>query len=352
MYWKASGRKYFNKLEALSNAKDKLVENVDFICHPEDYGSINWEVEPTQSWDDMLLVRAKQLRDEYKYLRLWYSGGSDSHTVLDTFVRNNIYIDEICVWRTSPSDQFDGYGNQEANKIAIPYLQTIKSLMPNTKINVIDIGAKEYLAFYGRDGWHRETTHIEMGPDNLYNLYEFFPQTLTQPYGYCDIQGGDKPKITRRDDVYYARLTDSQFELNLGFAHLEDFFTTPKYPELHAKQCHLLKKVLSEKYPDQDITGQLYNPKLYEPNGTFILDWYGCCRVLFKQEFSLGKDWTIYNLKAVEHIDHAKQSNPDVLKNYFGTLNEELRTNKHWFNDGDISNRCIGILSEEYCLGV
>ena len=131
--------------------------------------------------------------------------------------------------------------------------------MPNTKINVIDIGAKEYLAFYGKDGWHRETTHIEMGPDNLYNLYEFFPQTLTQPYGYCDIQGGDKPKITRRDDIYYAR--------------------------------------------------------------------------------------------AVEHIDHAKQSNPDVLKNYFGTLNEELRTNKHWFNDGDISNRCIGILSEEYCLG-
>ena len=86
-------------------------------------------------------------------------------------------------------------------------------------------------------------------------------------------------------------------------------------------------------------------------NPTALLFLTGMDAVLYKQELSLGKDWTIYNLKAVEHIDHAKQSNPDVLKNYFGTLNEELRTNKHWFNDGDISNRCIGILSEEYCLG-
>ena len=65
-----------------------FLEDYDFI-------KLDWTVEPKESLDFLLAERAKQLRDRYDYIRFWYSSGSDSETVLQSFIKNNVFIDEI-----------------------------------------------------------------------------------------------------------------------------------------------------------------------------------------------------------------------------------------------------------------
>lgn len=352
-YWIVNNKKFKNRFAALDYAAETK-QTIDFNFHRESFSSIDWAVEPSESWPNMLANRAQQLRDRYKYLRLWYSGGADSHTVLNTFIDNNIHLDEIITWRSSPTDEFDSYSNTESNAISIPYLKSIKYIIPKTKIRVLDIGNKQYMNFYSQDAWQRKTSFLELTPDSMAQLYEAFPMELDRTSNYCDIQGGDKPKIVRKDEVFYAPLVDTQFTININWPHCEDFFTTPNYPDLHAKQCHLLKHVIKKKYPDPTV--DLLGPELYDPQTItqeWRNEWYGCCRILYKQEFMVGKGWTINGPKGLDNLFTAEQKAPDVIKYYKGALNEEFKFNKDDFFEegGDIEIARHGIFSDFYCLG-
>ena len=85
----------------------------------------------------MLKSHALKLREKYKYLRLWYSGGSDSQTVLNTFVDNKIHLDEIAIVRMSPIDNFDHDSEQEQNRVAIPQVRAIANQIPKTNVTLV-----------------------------------------------------------------------------------------------------------------------------------------------------------------------------------------------------------------------
>ena len=103
MYWfsKKLNKKYYFKHQALLED-----QNMEFHMGPL-YDNYDWTVEPTDSWKQVLKSHALKLREKYKYLRLWYSGGSDSQTVLNTFVDNKIHLDEIAIVRLSPIHNFN-----------------------------------------------------------------------------------------------------------------------------------------------------------------------------------------------------------------------------------------------------
>ena len=68
------------------------------------FNIFDWSKEPTESWKELKKQRAQHIRDNYDYVVLYFSGGSDSTTVLNSFYDNNIYIDEIV---TTVYDKFD-----------------------------------------------------------------------------------------------------------------------------------------------------------------------------------------------------------------------------------------------------
>jgi len=49
----------------------------------------------SESLDFLYALRARQLREKYDYLVLYFSGGADSTNILKTFIDNNIFLDEI-----------------------------------------------------------------------------------------------------------------------------------------------------------------------------------------------------------------------------------------------------------------
>src|SRR5260221_13572359 len=90
---------YVRKIDAFDEAlKNRdYFPNISLWFHDESYAQFDWAQEPLVSLDTLYKMRAKQIRDENEYLILLYSGGADSHQILDTFLKHNIFIDEVRV---------------------------------------------------------------------------------------------------------------------------------------------------------------------------------------------------------------------------------------------------------------
>jgi hypothetical protein len=100
---------------------------------------LNWKVEPTETLDELYVLRAQELRDTYDYLILCYSGGTDSTHVLETFYYNNIHIDEIVTVGALSQDVENGSGENMNGAIYENVLPRLNELhLPNTKITVVD----------------------------------------------------------------------------------------------------------------------------------------------------------------------------------------------------------------------
>ena len=123
----------------LACAKKSGLE-LKFYFFDKEFGRFNWKVEPNESWNQLLIKRAIQLRESYDYIRLFYSGGVDSQTMLETFLDNKIKIDEILVYRGSAfTDNLDEEpAEAEIQNVAIPFLKSIEKNIPSTKITILE----------------------------------------------------------------------------------------------------------------------------------------------------------------------------------------------------------------------
>ena len=112
---------------------------------PVEYNTFNFSVEPNETWATLLKNEAIKLRETYQFIKLWYSGGADSHLILTTFIENNIHIDEICCMKSGFED-----ADYEINNYAEPFLKTIQKQIPKTKINIINPTILDYENYYNK----------------------------------------------------------------------------------------------------------------------------------------------------------------------------------------------------------
>lgn len=104
-YYKVNGEIIENKVHALIKASS-LQCTVSWWYYDEIFEAASQNYKHRISLTELYRQRAQQLRDSYDYLILNYSGGSDSHNVLQTFLRNNIKLDAIYVqWPESLMDK-------------------------------------------------------------------------------------------------------------------------------------------------------------------------------------------------------------------------------------------------------
>lgn len=230
-YWEYAGTRYKQKLRAIEASRGDI-KNISFHGFTS-FQSIDWSLEPSQSLEELMLVRALQLRDTYSYLKLWYSGGTDSHTVLSVFLENNIHLDEIVVYRFSPINDFDGNtADYELNTFTLPYVKKLQSVLPKTKITIYEFG-KDYFDEYLGEKWL-------FTKNNLMPRHYHFPKFNGN--NFCHIMADCDPDISFEDGKYYETLWDTT---NVGeissYRNIELFFTDDSLPELHIKQCHILK---------------------------------------------------------------------------------------------------------------
>ena len=95
-YWSVNNKKIFTKNDAI---RESSLTNgkISFHVGNDECWKLSQSINLNTSLDSLYLSRALQLRQNYKKLRLFFSGGSDSLNILKTFIKNNITLDEIVV---------------------------------------------------------------------------------------------------------------------------------------------------------------------------------------------------------------------------------------------------------------
>jgi len=95
-YYTVGNETFTSKYEALLHTA-RVRKDVKFTwCHGI-WSNVDRSLLGKYSLKELYKQRALQLRDKYDHLILFYSGGSDSWTVLNTFLENNIKLDSVCV---------------------------------------------------------------------------------------------------------------------------------------------------------------------------------------------------------------------------------------------------------------
>jgi len=107
-----------------------------WIYNDNFFSQFDWAREPVDSLKDLYKKRAEELREQYDYVVLYYSGGFDSTNMLYAFLDDGIYPDEIC----RIDSRFDTVSHRyiEGKWKTWKKLEEIKKQYPQIKIRRID----------------------------------------------------------------------------------------------------------------------------------------------------------------------------------------------------------------------
>lgn len=223
-------------------------------------GSYDWTKSSSLSLDELYRRRAEQLRNEYDYLVIFYSGGSDSQTILDTFIKYNIHVDEIATcWSLKGAKSVDAYFNEEIHHVALPYIELIKQKLPHTEFRLID-QTDLILQDFINPAWFLDHGNF-LTPNcvtrsKLRETIPDYQKILDRGSKMGFIWGRDKPYIlTDRSGTIYTQFNDyvdnntsaySQQRWDQGW-YDEFFYQSPDTAELMITQCHTVINRLQEK---------------------------------------------------------------------------------------------------------
>lgn len=253
-YYQVGQEKFTNKLYAAIKASE---QNLEMTWHFHD--DLFTNIKPKGlNLKTLYKQRAQQLREKYDYLILYYSGGSDSWTVLNTFLENNIKLDHIFVkWPLSAMDK-GFYKANEIDKTAYNFvsewdlvlkndLQWLAQNHPEIKIEIGD--------------W-LENLNTDYFNDNIFDSavhHLFMTNLLRVPYGsktekqlvnkgvkVGSIYGVDKPAVVVHNNKLYYFFKDGAVstcpirpENPYG---TEYFYWTPDMPNIVVEQAFQIYK--------------------------------------------------------------------------------------------------------------
>lgn len=258
--WLVNGVPYTSKIDALKIASRHPKNKLLYYYHNHVWENFDRNLLGKIPLPTLYKERAQQLRDSYSYLILHYSGGSDSHNILHTFLTNNIKLDEICIrWPAplrdgklhtpNPLDRSARNGASEWDYAIKPTLDYLAQNYPKIKINIVDYGSNltdrlqsvthisSRLRTYGitRGGlgctaWHldpkTESQMINLKLDSIGNIF-----------------GIEKPILYFKDNAFWCQFMDSVWETAvLPRSKLEDkvesFYWSPEFPILALEQAY------------------------------------------------------------------------------------------------------------------
>ena len=260
--------KTYSKLEAIEHS-GVAHQPVKWNFNCDKFEQLDWTQEPPGSLEFWYAERARQIRDKYDYIVLWYSGGADSHNALMSFVKNNIFVDEIAQFHNLEGEHGNkqGWLNEEVFSTSAPITQDLIENNPiyhTTKHRLVDLSALQIDVLKKDDNkWdYFYKVGKYLSPNALARSYmrETIPDyqaLIEQGKSVCFIYGAEKPRVEQYNDQWYVAFDDcldyavsprTQM-LNREWEHNEMFYWSDSLPQLVAKQAHVIKRFLSQLTP-------------------------------------------------------------------------------------------------------
>ena len=293
-YYRVGEISVYSKIEALEIAQR---HNLPITWHYNDeiFDLHDWTIEPEKSLEQFYLERSQQIRDRYDYIVLFYSGGADSHNMLESFLRAGVKIDEIASFHSLSADgDRQSAFNREIFETAIPFVESLKSdgRLPNTTIHrLIDMG--DIITRFCHDiNWmdfpYLVSSTISINNVARANLRKYiidWSELINQGKRLVLVWGHDKPRIMSDGPRFFLNFMDI-FDNCISVAIQQSsppgwfdemFYSTPDLPELVIKQAHVIKRFLEncdENHPGitESVTGLGHCVK-YRPDGSWKNVW-------------------------------------------------------------------------------
>jgi len=258
-YYQVGDYKTYSKVEAIeAHARTGIHPHWDF--NEAVFGSYNWKVEPTETLEELYARRAREIREKYDYVSIFYSGGADSGNIVNTFVDNGLKIDEIVTYNFHSLDpRRDNFFHAEQYQVSYPRLEELKKRGVDFKHKIIDLSEIAHsilidpvvgnnLAYWTNCNYG--ITHLAIGyiRERDVDYQKLNDLGLRHAFVY----GIEKPRIYVEDGRYCLRFTDmidngpsirTQI-LDREHEHDELFYWDPGCCDLLCKQAHVLMRFL------------------------------------------------------------------------------------------------------------
>jgi len=245
---------YANRIDAIL-APDPCF----FYFHDNEFKNYHWTVEPKKSLKELYKERAEQIRKDYEYVILAYSGGHDSHNILESFYFNNIHIDEILMVGAFSQDSEKGSDENHNGEIYNMAYPTVKNLnLPNTKLTLFDYTT----LFDNINNFPILTNHGSDWPKYIgsyFSVHTFFWNNIKQFIGKNNdkktalIFGIDKPnfQFDYKERRPYTQFRDTPINAYGGFKNYDNyerinFYHAVDAQELQRKQLHIISNFFIE----------------------------------------------------------------------------------------------------------
>jgi len=249
---------------------------VTWVFHNDVYDHYPWHIEPELSLDQLYDIRARELREQYDYIVLSYSGGADSNNILESFIRQGLHIDEILTNHiskaTSSLTVLDAnvtnawnFGAEHELQ-AVPRLQYIKTHLPRTKITVLDVSDSIINTIQKIDDpdWVLgRGDKLSVGQSFRYNYFYFaeVKKKLDQGASVAIVVGTDKPKTFIRNNELYVSFVDrvvnianiNDYNREYTNTKVELFYWSKSTAPLICKQAHVIKHWLTANPHEQEF---------------------------------------------------------------------------------------------------
>ena len=254
-----NGKIFSDKIEAILEA-NKTLADINWSFHDEKLRKIKWYVEPELPLQTYYKLRAEQIRNEYDYVVIMFSGGADSRNIIQTFIKNNIKIDEVIT--SIPETGLNNYkiNSQNINSenaasewelSVYPVLKELSNFYPNIKItindlfkNMLNYKSDEWL--YQSSDWIHPSTVARYKLENLKHLKDLAEQG--KKIGV--IYGTDKPFLVYENNGWLTSVISdlavnvarSPFDNDYPNVDIVLFYYAVDMPELMIKQSHVLAR--------------------------------------------------------------------------------------------------------------
>jgi hypothetical protein len=252
-FYEVNGYQTFSKLEAieLQNATGHWPH---WNFNQDIFANQNWQQDPSIDLMTLYRARAKQIRESYDYVVLFYSGGSDSNNILGAWVQEGLKIDEIAsFWNLDGAKDRDDFMNDEVDKVVLPRIKQMQNAGYDFKFRLIDLTEHtvKFIESVDQDYIYYVNNHFS--PNNIVKnqfreRIKDYADLIAQGKTVCFVWGIEKPQIFPEGDRHFLQFFDivdncvtayTQSRSKQGW-YDELFYWTPDMPELVVKQAHTL----------------------------------------------------------------------------------------------------------------
>ena len=125
-YYTVGDLKTYSKLEAVE-WQQRFGHFPEWNFNKVVFDACDWQQEPAIDLWELYKARARQIRDSYDHVVIFYSGGSDSHNLLSAWIDAGLKIDEILTyWNYEGSGSRDDLQNSEPDRVVFPHIKQLQ----------------------------------------------------------------------------------------------------------------------------------------------------------------------------------------------------------------------------------